>query len=202
MQDTITRKAVLSDIPYVYEICLKTGDSGKDASPFFNDPYLLGHYYAAPYLAYPESICFVAEYEHRPQGYIVAAPDTNAFNRWLEAEWLPPLREQYPPAIVRSDEEKRIIEAIHRNHCAPDADQSLLKNYPAHLHIDLLPSLQGKGLGRVLMNNLCEELIRRKVKGLHLGVGKDNTGAIAFYQKTGFDIIKTEEWGCFMGKSF
>jgi hypothetical protein len=173
MQNTYTRRAVLSDIPYVYEICLKTGDEGKDASPFFYDPYLLGQYYAAPYLLYRDSICFVAEYEHRPQGYIVGVPDTEAFNRWLEEVWLPPLRKRYPsppeggtfpPAIIRSEKEENILAVIHRNHSSPsEEDQSLFKNYPAHLHIDLLPSLQGKGLGRVRMKNLCEELIRQKV---------------------------------------
>lgn len=206
MKSIYTRRTVLSDIPYVYEICLKTGDDGKDASDLLYNPYLMGHYYAAPYLAYRDGVCFVAEYEYRPQGYIVAVPDTEAFNRWLETVWLPPLRERYsrpfPPEIIRSPREERILETIHRNHISPDTDaQSVLKNYPAHLHIDLLPSLQGKGMGRILMNNLCDELRGRRVKGLHLGVGKNNAGAIAFYQKLGFTILEEKEWGCMMGKT-
>jgi hypothetical protein len=86
------RRAVLSDLPYFYEICLKTGDGGKDASALFFDQYLLGHYYAAPYLVYRSGICFVAEYEYRLQGYIAAVPDTALFQQWMEEQWLPPLR--------------------------------------------------------------------------------------------------------------
>jgi hypothetical protein len=61
MNDTIIRRAALSDLPYLYEICLKTGDAGKDASALFNDPYLMGQYYATPYLLFPAGICFVVE---------------------------------------------------------------------------------------------------------------------------------------------
>ena len=68
MEEINIRRAVLSDLPYLYEICLKTGDSGNDATEFFLDPFVLGQYYAAPYLLYPAGICFVAEHECRPQG--------------------------------------------------------------------------------------------------------------------------------------
>jgi hypothetical protein len=40
MDKIIIRKAVLSDIPYLYDICLKTGDKGNDASALFYDPYI------------------------------------------------------------------------------------------------------------------------------------------------------------------
>lgn len=44
------------DLNRVYDICLKTGDSGKDATKLFDDPRLLGHIYAGPYVTLePES---------------------------------------------------------------------------------------------------------------------------------------------------
>ena len=206
MSDTIIRRATLSDIPYVYEICLKTGDAGKDASALYNDPYIIGQYYAAPYLVFPAGICFIAEHERRPQGYIIAAPDTGDFNRWMEEVWLPPLRKRYPqpfpPEMIRSASEERILNSFHKRHFPVDADdQLLLKDYPAHLHIDLLPSLQGKGMGRALINVLCEELARRGIPGVQLGVGAKNSGAIAFYQKIGFSVLQEEDWGLVMGKN-
>jgi hypothetical protein len=103
MDEKITiRRAVLSDIPYLYEICLKTGDSSKDATPLFSDPYTIGQYYSAPYLIYPNGICFVAECEYRPQGYIIAVPDTVAFGQWMEEQWLPPIRKRYPETFPLS----------------------------------------------------------------------------------------------------
>jgi ribosomal protein S18 acetylase RimI-like enzyme len=197
------RRAVLSDLPYFYEICLKTGDEGKDASALFFDQYLLGHYYAAPYLVCQSGICFAAEYEYRPQGYIVAVPDTASFKQWMEEQWLPPLRKRYPRPFppARSKKEKEIIGFIHKRQFPIDiAEQSWLTDYPAHLHIDLLPGLQGKGQGRLLMDNLFNELARKGVSGLHLGVGSSNSGAVAFYKKMGFSVLEEHEWGFTMGK--
>jgi GNAT superfamily N-acetyltransferase len=205
MPDPVIRRAVLSDLPYLYEICLKTGDAGKDASALFYDPFIIGQYYAAPYPVSPDGICFVVESEFRPQGYIVATPDTGAFNRWMEDVWLPPLRERYPrpfpPERIRTEEEGRILALFHECHYPKDsAPPPWFKDYPAHLHIDLLSSLQGKGLGRRLINRLCEELVRLGVPGVHLGVGAKNTGAIAFYRGTGFTVLQEADWGLTMGK--
>jgi ribosomal protein S18 acetylase RimI-like enzyme len=205
MEEILIRRAVLSDLPYVYEICLKTGDGGKDASDLYFDQYLLGHYFAAPYLIFPAGICFAAEYQCRPQGYIIAAPDTAAFNQWMEEQWLPPLRKRYrqpfPPELIRSEKEGQFIGLLHKCHFPIDtAALPWLAGYPAHLHIDLLPSLQGKGMGRALMDTLFAELERQKVLGLHLGVGSSNKSAIAFYQKLGFSVLQEQEWGLTMGK--
>ena len=197
--------AALSDLPYLYDICLKTGDEGKDATALFFDPYLLGHYYAAPYLLFPDGICFVAEYQYRPQGYIIAAPDAAAFKKWMEEQWLPPIRKRcpspFPSAMIRTETEKQIYELFH-NKLFPidESEKPWLTDYPAHLHINLLPSLQGKGAGRTLMNALFTELERQKVPGLSLGVDTSNTGAVTFYRKMGFSVLKEQEWGFIMGK--
>ncbi|GHU85421.1 hypothetical protein FACS189473_4410 [Spirochaetia bacterium] len=120
------RQAVMPDIPYLYEICLKTGAEGKDAAPQFRDPYLLGQVYAAPYLVYDPSLCFVVDDEARPAGYIVAAADTAAFVRWMETGWLPPLRRRIPdplpPAQTASGYESRIAALIHRPFTLPSPD--------------------------------------------------------------------------------
>jgi GNAT superfamily N-acetyltransferase len=205
MEEISIRQAVLSDLPYLYEICLKTGDDGKDASSLFFDPYLIGNYYAAPYLLFPDGICFVVEYQYRPQGYIVAVPDTAAFRQWMEEQWLPPIRKRcpqpVPPSMIRTEKEKLIYWLIHNKQFPIDKSESpWLTDYPAHLHIDLLPCLQGKGTGRALMEALFTELKRQKVPGLHLGVGASNTGAIAFYRKIGFSVLKDHEWGFTLGK--
>jgi GNAT superfamily N-acetyltransferase len=201
---SVIRRAVLPDLPYFYEICLKTADSGKDASALFNDPYAVGQYYAAPYLLYPEGICFVVDHERLPRGYIVAVPHTGAFNRWMEKEWLPLLRQRYPqpfpPDRIRSPEEGRILERFH-SPLPAEATEPWDASYPAHLHIDLLPEVQGQGWGRALMDALCGELRRRGTPGVHLGVGARNAGAIAFYKKMGFSTLREEPWGLVLGKS-
>jgi ribosomal protein S18 acetylase RimI-like enzyme len=200
MDKVIIREAEFSDLPYFYEICLKTGASGKDATSFFADPYLLGQYYAAPYLFFEKDLCFVSELEGTPQGYIIAASDTLRFHQWLENEWIPPLRRRYPPdAPTKSDMEKRIVSLLYKKN-EPSAETPFYREYPAHLHIDLCPALQGKGQGKALMEVLFNALAKKSGKiGVHLGVDTLNTGAIGFYKKLGFSILKEEEWGFVMG---
>jgi GNAT superfamily N-acetyltransferase len=65
--------------------------------------------------------------------------------------------------------------------------------YPAHLHIDLLPELQGQGWGRRLIDTLVAALRERGVTGLHLASSSDNAGAIAFYPRVGFTPLPSHE---------
>lgn len=66
---------------------------------------------------------------------------------------------------------------------------ALLKEYPCHLHIDILPEFAGQQFGRKLMDHLKEKLKARKVGGIHLiksGNGPTAAGTEKFYNKMGF----------------
>ena len=58
--------------------------------------------------------------------------------------------------------------------------------YPSHLHIDLLPRAQGRGLGRRMLEEVMDTLARRGSPGAHLGVSTLNRRALGFYQRLGF----------------
>ena len=62
----------------------------------------------------------------------------------------------------------------------------LLKEYPAHLHIDILPEYQRMGFGKNLMEAFCEKLRHDEVGGVHLIMAGDNVEAEKFYGKVGF----------------
>lgn len=194
------RPAVQSDIPYLYSICLETGNSGKNATPLFSDPWLIGQYYAAPYLFYDQSLCFIAEKDDIPKGYILGTNNTIQFNNWLHTQWLPPLRLRYP--IIQTEEneiskmECNLRETIHKK----IEGNQWVSEYPAHLHIDLLPELQGKGIGRSLINVFLNELKTKKCTGIHLGVNSKNSGAIEFYKKMDFLILQQDTKSLIMGK--
>lgn len=175
------------DLPDIYRICLLTGDSGLDASGLYRDPDLLGHFYAAPYPIFEPDMTLMLEDEDGVCGYVLGVRDSNAFRDWMEAVWLPPLKARYrlPP---ESDDSRdaRMIRVIHRGY-QPD---KAVAQYPAHLHIDLLPRAQGSGWGRRLTSAFLDRLRASQVPGVHLGVGKRNTGAIAFYERLGFTRLQ------------
>lgn len=188
-----------SDLCALYRICLLTGDSGKDATQLFSDPDLLGHYYAGPYGVFEPDVCFTLTADGDPCGYILGARDSDAFAERLERDWFPVLRERYPlPPEADSSPSASLIRAIHRGIMHnPDAD-----GYPAHLHIDLLPVAQGRGLGRRMMDTFLNRLREMYIPAVHLGVGAENHRAIAFYAHVGFHVIKEYPWGILYGMKF
>ena len=78
-----------------------------------------------------------------------------------------------------------------------------LGEYPAHLHIDLLPEYQGRGYGRALLNTLFAALDKAGVELVHLVMSTANTGARAFYDRMGFHQIPVADPGelTFLGRS-
>ncbi len=178
------RPAEPGDLDALYEVCLRTGDAGEDATHLFEDPRLLGEVYVGPYLMMPSGIGFTALVDGIPSGYVLGAHDSRRFEAECEAQWWPPLRARYPdpvadPAI--GDEE--VVALIHNPELAAD---EVLAEYPAHLHLDLLPVLQGKGVGRIMMGLLLDELRERGVPAVHLGADARNHRAIGFYEYLGF----------------
>ena len=176
------RPAGLFDLPGTYRVCLQTADAGADGSALFTNPDLLGHIYVGPYLVGAPDLAFVIADELGVAGYVLGAADTRDFEQWQEREWWPVLREQYP-ATSGSSLDDELISHLHSPVTAPAA---AVENHPAHLHIDLLPRVQGTGAGRAMMETLFTALRARGVRGVHLDVGEDNHNAISFYRHLGF----------------
>lgn len=180
------RPATASDHAALRMVCLKTGDSGQDATALQDDPDLLGQVYAVPYQVGAPDFAFVLEDVDGVCGYAFGAPDTVAFHRFLTTEWFPPLRlglrdPGADPADWRGSDWVRAI--IHRPPGLPPLD---LARYPAHGHIDLLPRARGQGAGRRAMAHLMAELAKAGAPGMHLEVSDANSGARAFYRRLGF----------------
>lgn len=192
---TQIRSASLQDLPGVYRVCLQTGDSGKDATELYRNPDLLGHVYVGPYLVGQPAHAFVAADMQGVAGYTFAAIDTRAFEAWEESEWWPSLREQYPLTEGTSPDDE-VIGLLHNPESAPD---EVVAEYAAHLHIDLLPRIQGQGLGRALMERVLESLRENGANGVHLGVADDNENATQFYRHLGFDELTVLPGVRFMG---
>jgi ribosomal protein S18 acetylase RimI-like enzyme len=188
-------------LPDLYRICLETGDSGKDASAEFTDPELLGAFYAAPYAILEPDLTFVLQDESGVCGYILGTRDSQAYAAWMEHEWLPAWRTKHPLTVQAHSSpeslsyQERIIGLIHHGYHPYDC----VLEYPAHLHIDLLPRAQGQGWGRTLMNTFLNRLRELEVPGVHLGVGKSNPGAIQFYERLGFMRLEKNEYALVMG---
>ncbi|MBV7332810.1 GNAT family N-acetyltransferase [Chloroflexi bacterium TSY] len=185
-----------SDLTALYRICLETGDSGEDATALYHDPDLLGHFYAAPYAVLEPKLSFVLTHLGTPCGYVLGARDSATFGQRCEKEWFPPLRTRYlRPKPDDPSRDAAMIRLIHQGHSQTNDPIE----YPAHLHIDILPVGQGQGWGGRMMSTLLAQLQTIGVKAVHLGVARKNIRAIGFYEHVGFHRVDESATGIVFG---
>ncbi len=128
----------------------------------------------------PEN-CFVATDENdKAIGYIIS---TENFDKFKEIY----IKDYY--TRIKKWEYRRRKSALR----AIASQEKYKEEYPAHLHIDILPEYQHMGLGRKLMDKLCDNLRNKGVKGVMFTVWHKNYNAIKFYEKYGFQLIETKE---------
>lgn len=186
------RNVCAGDRDAVYEICLRTADAGADGTHLYADPQLPGHVWAGGYVALePEHGYVVVDGADRPVGYALGALDSRAFEAELERVWWPRLRAHYPRDATAIAPGDRI--ARHLIHHPPRADDAIVGDFPSHVHIDLLPSAQGRGDGRRLIERLLGSLRADGSPGVHLGVSPRNVRAIGFYRALGFEELVNDD---------
>lgn len=194
-----------ADRDQVVAICVLTAAGGGDATGVYSDDALMPEVFALPYLAYAPELAFVVAErgrgadggadagagtaaEGRVLGYILGVADTADFIDWYAREWAPGFRARHPSPGAPTGANPAFTEA---ELVAAGGDPERMRiaeldAYPAHLHIDLLPELQGQGWGRRLVATLCDALAARGVPRVHLGLDPANRGARAFYERLGF----------------
>jgi ribosomal protein S18 acetylase RimI-like enzyme len=189
------RPARPEDRAAVYEVCLRTADLGADASGLVNHPDLIGDVFAGPYLRLCPELAFVVEDAAGVAGYVVGAADTEAFVDAYRREWLPSVT---VPDGPRTELDERYVQALLR-------PERMLRpgfeDHPSHLHINLLPRTQRQGHGRRLIETFCDALRRAGSPGVHLGVGRGNEGARAFYARVGFRELSGDDHAVYLGLS-
>lgn len=164
--------------------------------------------YAGPYLAMSEGFGLVLT---RPDdgteeagadvvgGYVLGTADTLAFEAQCERLWWPPLRDEHPlrgfghPAPPDAE----LVDLLHH---PQRTDPQLAREYPAHLHVDVLPEAQGGGNGRRLIAAFLDALRERGCPGVHLGAAAANTRAIGFYEHLGFQVLEQDPHVVLLGQ--
>lgn len=180
-----------ADLGALYDICLKTGDAGQDATALYAEPTLIGSIYSAPYGVLEPDLTVLAVDELGVAGYIVGAADTRDFAARQEREWWPALREQHKEPALPADSWTPDQQRIHSIHHPSMAPADIVDAYPAHIHMNLLPRLQGAGMGTALLKAWLERAKGAGVRAIHLGASQSNTRGCAFWQSRGFEPLRT-----------
>jgi GNAT superfamily N-acetyltransferase len=92
---------------------------------------------------------------------------------------------RYPRTLTNLIRMRGMLEALD------SADEAkIAAQYPAHLHINLLPDFQRQGVGSRLITTFEDHLREFGVPGLHLGTSNYNHKALPFYLKHGYQVIQ------------
>ena len=169
------------DSENIKKICIDTAN-GIFQKRMFKKPLL--DVYCRYYIEQEPESCFVVIDENdEAKGYILCA------KRY----------EDYSKIFIEKYLKKNGLVTFFLGKFALNEMHDYVKEYPAHLHIDLLLECQGQGFGRKLIKTLIEHLQEQKITGLMLDVGTDNVGARAFYKKCGFKELHVGKQGVLMG---
>ncbi|MGW2398078.1 GNAT family N-acetyltransferase [Kitasatospora sp. NPDC001664] len=191
-----------ADREAVYDICIRTAEAGGDATGLYRNEQVLPDNFAGPYLELEPGLAYVLDDGRGTAvGYVLGTSDTTRFVTELRRHWLPRVGHLYPaPAGDPADGDELMAMLLHtpERMILPE-----LADYPAHLHIDLLPAYQGRGFGRQLIERLLDALHRAGAQQVHLGMVSANTGARAFYDRTGFHLVPVPDPGplTYLGRS-
>ncbi|GIF07993.1 GNAT family N-acetyltransferase [Actinoplanes siamensis] len=189
-----------SDKAAVYDICVRTADAGADARGKYSTDDLMGDLFAGPYAYLEPDLAFVLDDGGRAVGYVVGTSDTATFVKRHRAEWIPLIGDKYPvpPPPPRTPEQHMV--ALHyepEHRIVPE-----LRDWPAHLHIDLLPAYQRRGFGRRLITELERAAARAGATGVFVGMLTANVRARGFYDRVGYTVLPVPDPGplTYLGK--
>ncbi len=181
----VIRKYKEKDYEQVKFICLNDMLNNEKADTLIKYVELM---FCRYYIEIEPDCCFVAVDENdKPVGYIYGAKNFDDYQTEMK---------KYLQPISELDNGVFLPDALVEMH-----DHAIYKDkYPAHLHIDILPDYQSKGIGSKLINAYCNYLKENGINGVMLIVGSDNDGARRFYERNGFIQLQEKPTGTAYGK--
>ncbi|MEI9932706.1 MAG: GNAT family N-acetyltransferase [Rhizomicrobium sp.] len=78
----------------------------------------------------------------------------------------------------------------HHIHHPDRTPRRINARYPAHLHINLLPRFQGRGIAKRTVDHWLAVVGAMGAHGACLGTGDSNPRAVRFYRAYGFQEIE------------
>lgn len=167
----------------VEQICIDTAGAGFRETPRRQKAAAAA--FCRYFITHSPEFCFVAVDEGDvPVGYILC---TTSFGQWC----------RYAPESFGTAFPFGFLWSVGSMLGAVP----YLRNYPAHLHINLLPPYQRMGLGRKLMAALEDALRQHSCPGVSLCVSQDNHGAMRFYERCGFQALGKHPGSVAYGKT-
>lgn len=134
----------------------------------------------------PENSFVITDDQDEPFGYILCSANFKDFLAGMTEHFKELMNELEPDSFDAFVASQEFLDKFQ-------------EQYPAHLHIDILPTYQNVHAGSRLMAHLLDHLKKNHVPGLCLGVSATRPQAIHFYKKNGFEVLSEDIFGYIMG---
>jgi len=201
MSDIHIRSCQPVDELAIQEITYRTGYYGKDLTGrgYCDDDHLWFMLFIGYYTRYEPEHCFVAVETayHKVVGFICGTPDTLNQEARFRKRMVPRIAFRlFGYTSWRYPRSFKNVFSMARNFGTGTVDAKndpIIAQYPAHLHINILPDFQGQGIGSQLINRFEEHMCTLGVNGIHLGTTNKNNKAVPFYYKMGYEIVQESE---------
>ena len=180
----------LEDRAAIREICYATGLLGNSIMTLVPDQELFADLWTAAYTdGFPE-LALVATLEGETIGYVFGVADARA----LSAVYLRRVLPLVLGRLFRGQYRSWRTSLPHLFRLALElAMHAPMTQFPAHLHINLLESARGHGLGRRLLERFLMQLEARGVPGVQLSTTNRNEAAVQLYERLGFRVWASSE---------
>ncbi len=179
----------------VYEIFGLTAYHGRSCDFFFDHKEWLAELVVDTYLDFEPSACFVAEKNGRIVGYLTGTLDTIQMHRVWIRKILPRLCLHFVSWGVWKFPRtwrffwKAILSALKKEGRYP---REVREEFPAHLHINILPRFHRQGLGQLLVARFVEYLREKNVWRVHARTSRPD-GRHPFFERLGFKPLLKQE---------
>lgn len=158
----------------VQRVCYDT------TTPFFKDKKPLLFLLYCDYYIEEDAITLVAKQQDEVVGYVMAAK-ADSFLKNFKAKYLPKIKALSWRGYLEAKSNINVV-------------KKYAKKYDYHLHIDILEQYQRQGIGHLLIDELVKKLKDIDAKGVFLVVNSSNKKGVGFYEKYGFDCIKSNKF--------
>ncbi len=188
--DTMVRLFIPSDQPALFAIAADTAYFGEPVEVFLEDRHLYYDAFARYYTEYETALIWVAESPEGLVGFLFGCVDTSIqvkqWRRYIISRVLVKAIEgKYKLGKHTGKFAFSMLVGMVRGE-EPKVD---LKEYPAHLQIDVRQGYRGEGVGRRLIGAYLEQLHQMNVSGVHLETTSHNEAACHLYEKIGFKLL-------------
>ncbi|MER3396076.1 MAG: hypothetical protein C4318_01240 [Acidimicrobiia bacterium] len=183
----ICRKYEPNDRAAVRFICCETGHLGDPIDPYFSDREVFADFVTRYYTDVDSAWSWVLEDRGEVVGYLTGCPDSKVYAAKVKKVWALVATKALARGVPLRPSSGRLTwrllwdvarERPSFGHYGPE--------YPAHLHINLLPQARGRGGGRMLIDAYLAALRAASIRGVFLETSCENTRAVAFFRSMGF----------------